>query len=68
MQKNYETEVRKPEIIVFAGPNGSGKSVITRLARIIEPYINADDIKRVSYCTDMEAAQRQLLHICNNCC
>ncbi len=58
MQKNYETEVRKPEIIVFAGPNGSGKSVITRLARIIEPYINADDIKRVSYCTDMEAAQR----------
>ena len=58
MQKNYETEVRKPEIIVFAGPNGSGKSVITRRARIIEPYINADDIKRVSYCTDMEAAQR----------
>ena len=31
-----------PEIIVFAGPNGSGKSTITKLAKIIEPYINAD--------------------------
>ncbi len=46
-----------PEIIVFAGPNGSGKSTITRLAKIIEPYINADDIKRTNYCTDLEAAQ-----------
>lgn len=34
-----------PEIIVFAGPNGSGKSTITRMAKVIEPYINADDIK-----------------------
>ena len=39
------TEEKKPEIIVFAGPNGSGKSTITKFARIIEPYINADDIK-----------------------
>ena len=47
---------KKPEIIVFAGPNGSGKSTITSLAKIIEPYINADDIKRTTLCTDMEAA------------
>ena len=45
-----------PEIIVFAGPNGSGKSTITKLAKVIEPYINADDIKHASQCTDMEAA------------
>ena len=37
---------KKPEIIVFAGPNGSGKSTITKMANIIEPYINADDIKK----------------------
>lgn len=47
---------KKPEIIVFAGPNGSGKSTITSLTKIIEPYINADDIKRTTLCTDMEAA------------
>lgn len=47
---------KKPEIIVFAGPNGSGKSTITKMANIIEPYVNADDIKRANYCTDMEAA------------
>ena len=46
-----------PEIIVFAGPNGSGKSTITKMAKIIEPYINADDIKRTNYCSDLEAAQ-----------
>ena len=49
--------LKKAEIIVFAGPNGSGKSTITKLANIIEPYINADDIKRSSHCTDLEAAQ-----------
>ena len=49
-------EEKKPEIIIFAGPNGSGKSTITKLARVIEPYINADDIKRTIYCSDMEAA------------
>jgi predicted ABC-type ATPase len=47
---------KKPEIIVFAGPNGSGKTTVTKLARVIEPYINADDIKRVNHCTDLEAA------------
>ena len=47
---------KKPEVIVFAGPNGSGKSTITKLARINEPYINADDIKRTTHCGDMDAA------------
>lgn len=48
---------KAPEIIVFAGPNGSGKSTITRLAKVIEPYINADDIKRTTHCGDLNAAQ-----------
>ncbi len=47
----------KPEIIVFAGPNGSGKSTVTAMAKIIPPYINADDIKRATQCTDLEAAE-----------
>lgn len=53
MQKNEKL----PEVIVFAGPNGSGKSTITKMAKVIEPYINADDIKKANYCTDLEAAQ-----------
>ena len=36
MPQNHE---KLPEIIVFAGPNGSGKSTITKLAKVIEPYI-----------------------------
>ena len=48
---------KSPEIIVFAGPNGSGKSTITKMTNIIEPYINADDIKRSNHCSDLEAAQ-----------
>jgi predicted ABC-type ATPase len=45
-----------PEVIVFAGPNGSGKSTITKMARTVGEYINADDIKSATHCTDMEAA------------
>ena len=55
--ENMQHQNKLPEIIVFAGPNGSGKSTITKMAKIIEPYINADDIKRTNYCSDLEAAQ-----------
>ena len=54
MLQNHE---KLPEIIVFAGPNGSGKSTITKMAKVMEPYINADDIKKTNYCSDLEAAQ-----------
>ena len=40
--------IRLPEIIVFAGPNGSGKTTVTRMAKTIGVYINADDIKRTT--------------------
>ena len=53
-----ENKILKPEVIVFAGPNGSGKSTITRMAKTAERYINADDIKRSTLCTDLEAAQK----------
>ena len=56
-QKNMCEQIKKPEIIVFAGPNGSGKTTVTKLAKVIEPYINADEIKRTNYCSDLEAAQ-----------
>ena len=48
--------VKLPEVIVFAGPNGSGKSTITRMAKIVGEYINADDIKATILCSDLEAA------------
>ena len=38
----------KPEVVVFAGPNGSGKSTITKMAKTVGVYINADDIKSYS--------------------
>lgn len=50
--------IRKPEIMVFAGPNGSGKSTITRMAKLVGEYVNADDIKKATLCSDLEAAQR----------
>ncbi len=50
--------IKKPEIIVFAGPNGSGKSTVTKYAKVISPYINADDIKKATLCNDLEAAQK----------
>ena len=46
---------RLPEVIVFAGPNGSGKTTITRMAKIVGVYINADDIKKSNSCSDLEA-------------
>ena len=53
-----ENKILKPEVIAFAGPNGSGKSTITRMAKTAGRYINADDIKRSTLCTDLEAAQK----------
>ena len=48
---------KKPEITVFAGPNGSGKStVMTASPHVVQPYINADDIKRTTHCNDIKAA------------
>lgn len=47
----------RPRILIFAGPNGSGKSTITKGLPICGTYVNADEIKRVSHCTDLEAAQ-----------
>ena len=38
---------RLPEVIVFAGLNGSGKTTITRMAKTVGVYINADDIKNL---------------------
>lgn len=52
-----QTSSKLPEVIVFAGPNGSGKSTFTKLAKILKPYINADDIKRATHCSDIEAAE-----------
>ena len=51
-----ENKILQPEVIVFAGPNGSGKTTITNMARTVGDYINADDIKRTTLCTDIEAA------------
>ena len=56
-QGNMLHQNKLPEIIVFAGPNGSGKSTITQYAKVIQPYINADEIKRANNCSDLEAAQ-----------
>ena len=55
-EESMSDKNRFPEIIVFAGPNGSGKTTITKLAKVIEPYINADDIKRTVHCSDLDAA------------
>ncbi len=48
---------RKTMVLVFAGPNGSGKSTITSMIEPVGVYINADDIKKATGCTDLEAAQ-----------
>ena len=54
--RKYPSGNRKPEIIVFAGPNGSEKITITSMSKVIELYINADEIKKTTHCSDMEAA------------
>lgn len=54
---NDAEQIRKPEIVVFAGPNGSGKSTFTELLKPPIDYINADDIKKILKCSDLEAAQ-----------
>ena len=53
----FLTDCSRPRILIFAGPNGSGKSTITKGIPICGIYVNADDIKRISHCTDLEAAQ-----------
>lgn len=47
---------KKPCLLVFAGPNGSGKSSVTRSRRVVGEYVNADLIKKLKGCTDLEAA------------
>ncbi len=51
-----DEKVILPEVMVFAGPNGSGKSTIKRMSKIAGEYINADDIKKSTLCSDLEAA------------
>lgn len=50
-----------PVVLVFAGPNGSGKSTVTKGFDIIGEYINADEIKARTHCSDLEAAQKATL-------
>ena len=49
---------RKTEVNVFAGPNGSGKSTITDLVDKKGLYINADEIKAMFKCSDLDAANK----------
>ena len=49
-----DDKILLPEVIVYAGPNGSGKTTITKMAKTAGMYINADDIKKASLCTDLE--------------
>ena len=51
------TDSFRPRVLVFAEPNGSGKSTIAKKIPICGIYVNADEIKRISQCTDLEAAQ-----------
>ena len=48
---------KKPRLLVIAGPNGSGKSTVTKGLPLVGLYVNADEVKRVSGCSDLEAAQ-----------
>ena len=53
-----EKDRRPPRILVLAGPNGSGKSTVTQGLPIVGCYVNADEIKAMTGCTDLEAARR----------
>lgn len=53
---NDAKSTKLPEIVVFAGPNGSGKSTFTELLKPPIDYINADEIKKVMKCSDIDAA------------
>ena len=46
-----------PCLLVFAGPNGSGKSTVTKGVPVVGLYVNADEIKRISGGSDLEAAR-----------
>ena len=43
-----QEKIMLPEVMVFAGPNGSGKSTITRMAKTVGIYINAEAIKMLT--------------------
>ena len=51
-------EARAPKLLIFAGPNGSGKSTVTKKIHPVGLYVNADDIKKMLSCSDLEAAQK----------
>ena len=57
MAQEYMKSIDIPHVLLFAGPNGSGKTTVTRAWQISGLYINADDIKVVRRCSDLEAAQ-----------
>ena len=38
---------------LIAGANGSGKTTITRMAKTVGVYINADDIKKSNSCSNL---------------
>jgi predicted ABC-type ATPase len=50
--------IKCPVLLVYAGPNGSGKTTVTRKARTLGVYVNADDIKKKYALSDLEAAER----------
>ena len=52
-----DMQPHRPRLLVIAGPNGSGKSTVTKGLPIIGTYVNADEIKRQSDCSALEAAQ-----------
>ena len=54
---NMSSTDKKPRLLVFAGPNGSGKSTVTSAQKIVGEYVNADRIKQIKGCSDLEAAQ-----------